>query len=480
MFQISSILIFFLSAALIIQVQASTRIAVIGAGLSGLTAGYRLKQAGLDVKVFEARRRAGGRVFTIQMGDNFQELGGQSLCDGGAARHIIELCEELDIPVVNIEKNFTTWIYDHQTDQLLDLYQDLGERLPKINEEETARLQKLATSCPNMHEVINEFIKDPLMRRIYETRMRSYEGIDSKNLAPNYASGSFLSMLLSGKKNLERVKKGESLNFSFKMIQDGNGRLIEALSNQMGTRLHLNSPLTRITHDQSTYKLTFQNGSMFSADLLILTIPASTFKNIEISDQVIHPDQMKQIRSHTYGTIAKIVTPLQQWGDKAAFLNTEHMITFNGSSEKNMTFYYAGSKALIMNEEELNAVYARDFTIFNKAHPDPQSQKLKTVRTPGEAQFEKYDSPVGIAWAYEPYTLGGYSVYSPDQHIALTDLIEILGEKVIRTYRPAKNTLFFAGEHTAFEHPATMEGAVESGERTVRMILRSLQDRETL
>lgn len=32
--------------------------------------------------------------------------------------------------------------------------------------------------------------------------------------------------------------------------------------------------------------------------------------------------------------------------------------------------------------------------------------------------------------------------------------------------------LFFADEHTSLEDPATMEGAVESAERTVRMIRR--------
>ena len=39
---------------------------VIGAGLAGLSAGYRLKQAGFDVAVLEKRDRVGGRVLTIR------------------------------------------------------------------------------------------------------------------------------------------------------------------------------------------------------------------------------------------------------------------------------------------------------------------------------------------------------------------------------------------------------------------------------
>ncbi len=40
------------------------KIAIIGAGMSGLSAAHRLSQQGLDVSVFEARDRIGGRVWT--------------------------------------------------------------------------------------------------------------------------------------------------------------------------------------------------------------------------------------------------------------------------------------------------------------------------------------------------------------------------------------------------------------------------------
>ena len=43
----------------------SRRAAVIGAGLSGLTAAYRLRQRGWQVRVFEAGNRVGGRVQTL-------------------------------------------------------------------------------------------------------------------------------------------------------------------------------------------------------------------------------------------------------------------------------------------------------------------------------------------------------------------------------------------------------------------------------
>jgi putrescine oxidase len=50
---------------------------VIGAGVTGLTAAWRLTAAGRDVLVLEARDRVGGRLRTERHGDNDFEIGGQ-------------------------------------------------------------------------------------------------------------------------------------------------------------------------------------------------------------------------------------------------------------------------------------------------------------------------------------------------------------------------------------------------------------------
>src|SRR5262249_35792097 len=44
-------------------------VAILGAGIAGLTAAYELSKAGYRCTVLEARERAGGRVWTIRSGD---------------------------------------------------------------------------------------------------------------------------------------------------------------------------------------------------------------------------------------------------------------------------------------------------------------------------------------------------------------------------------------------------------------------------
>jgi monoamine oxidase len=51
------------------------RVAILGAGLSGMTAAYELGKAGFDCRVLEARARPGGRVFTVRRGTASEETG---------------------------------------------------------------------------------------------------------------------------------------------------------------------------------------------------------------------------------------------------------------------------------------------------------------------------------------------------------------------------------------------------------------------
>lgn len=67
--------------------------AVVGAGLAGLTAAYRLKQAGWDVQLFESSERAGGRVQTIRRGDFIVDTGASACAESYKA--YFELIEEL-------------------------------------------------------------------------------------------------------------------------------------------------------------------------------------------------------------------------------------------------------------------------------------------------------------------------------------------------------------------------------------------------
>jgi len=73
------------------------RVAIVGAGLAGTTAAYRLTQQGVHVQLFEARDRIGGRCWTAR---GFAD--GQTAEHGGEfidSRHVhlLGLASEMEI-----------------------------------------------------------------------------------------------------------------------------------------------------------------------------------------------------------------------------------------------------------------------------------------------------------------------------------------------------------------------------------------------
>ncbi|HXN34628.1 MAG TPA: FAD-dependent oxidoreductase, partial [Opitutaceae bacterium] len=59
-------------------------VAVLGAGITGLTAAWRLRRAGVPVVVFEASARVGGAIGSCREGGWLRELGPNSLIEGSA------------------------------------------------------------------------------------------------------------------------------------------------------------------------------------------------------------------------------------------------------------------------------------------------------------------------------------------------------------------------------------------------------------
>ncbi len=72
-----------------------TEVAVVGAGIAGLTAASALSREGVDVLVLEARDRVGGRVWNTEIGGEANELGGQWVAPYQSA--LQALLTELDI-----------------------------------------------------------------------------------------------------------------------------------------------------------------------------------------------------------------------------------------------------------------------------------------------------------------------------------------------------------------------------------------------
>ncbi len=187
-------LIFVISTALW---AAPIKIAIIGAGLSGLSAAYELKKlkqkqgspTDFEVTVWEARNREGGRVWTVKFKDQksgvetYDELGGTNLLDGGDGEEIIQLAQELGLTISPRKFASKPYFIDPATKEVVPVYEDertqlllgdshekMPEKLPategapgktprktKTTESAEVVLEKIEKESRNMSEVIDKY-----------------------------------------------------------------------------------------------------------------------------------------------------------------------------------------------------------------------------------------------------------------------------------------------------------------------------------
>ncbi len=104
------------------------KVAILGAGLSGLTVAYELERAGYDVTIVEASHRVGGRNLTLRHGDRVDEMGQEQVCNfdddpelyfnagpariPGHHRRILHYCKTLEVPLV-VKANVSRLTYTH-------------------------------------------------------------------------------------------------------------------------------------------------------------------------------------------------------------------------------------------------------------------------------------------------------------------------------------------------------------------------------
>jgi len=272
-----------------------------------LTTAYRIeKLTGYAVDVYEARDRPGGRVYTVRMGNSYEELGGKSIADGGEATNIRFLIEEMGLKMETCTIDFAhrKCYYKGKSTPYYKAY--LEGPLP--DQQLYRQVLNWSQNSTNMAEILDRlFAHYPLLRQISEVRMRAYEGNDAKDLSLAYLEG-FWDYFLSGY-NFAHHK--QTMDYQLESIEGGNSLLIEKLTAALRRPIHFHAPLRKITKTpEGKISLQFDNLNEVLTDYLVLAIPCSTLQKVEIQEGLLAKDQKEAIHTLQYGTNSKILVPV--------------------------------------------------------------------------------------------------------------------------------------------------------------------------
>lgn len=428
-----------------------TSIAIIGAGLAGLTAAYQLKKLGHDPIVYEARSRPGGRVYTVPVGQSYEELGGKSLQDGGDGQHVLNLIAELGLKT---EAYSVRWghqyIYQNNAYHPFDILKNFISAETNIDILCNYFIQT-AKSLGEIFDIL--FFDNPAARSFMAMWARNFDGSDAYHLTPEYINF-YLPLAYKFSCNSEKVVN----QFNFISVKNGNSRLIEALAKQVGS-IQYNSPLRLIKKiDNTKYLLDFGNDKTTLANYVLFAIPCSTLRAIQIDTGILASDQLQAINTLQYGTNRKVLLPVTPSKTITEAMWTENSsIWFNKHSDV-MTFYMGGSQGLL-NLKQIHSLIEHELATVKKFYPELNWSS------------EALDLTIS-SWEAEEFSKGSYSNFGVGQSALFHATIEEQGEQVREVFRSANKRMVFAGEHTDIENPATMEGAVLSGEKGARMMHR--------
>lgn len=434
------------------------RVVVIGAGLAGLTTAYRIQQmTGQSVEVYEARERVGGRVLTAYFDGSHEELGGKFI-GVTESLHLKALIDEMGLQIEDYATTISQRKYVYQGK--IDPYYAAFMNSPYPDESTYNMLKEWANEEKNLGALLNAFfVKQDIPRHLAEIRMRGFEGNDTKDLSIEYLNSFWnyydRSYLVGHKSNRYTA--------SHETVKGGNSRLPEKLAEMLREHLHLGWPLRKISlTSNGKYLLEFSGSKTVTADFLVLAIPCSTLKNVKIDKGIIPSDQWEAIKTLQYGTNGYVLLSVHLSGNEsnAEYSVTEDTITWFNKDLKILTLAYGGRFGIFnaKSVKDIGSIIKREIPALKMLFPS----------------FEYTGENRAVSWINEEFSKGSDCSWAPGQFKLFNETVEALGEKVRKVFRPVNNKIFFAGEHASVDHPATMEGAVESGEVAAKMVIQTV------
>jgi monoamine oxidase len=447
-------------------------VAVVGAGIAGLTAAWRLRQAGVRVRVYEANMRIGGRMYSLR--DHFPdgqvvELGGE-LIDTSHTR-IRALAAELglqldDLLVDTPGLSPEVWHFGdrkYSEHDVIEAMQPLARAIAR----DQARLPDDDVTYRAPHGLED-------LDRMTMAQWLDREGIDGWLRAlidVAYTTEMGAEPERQSALNLIDFIGIEDRHFSIFgesderfHVRGGNDQIPLRLGERLDDAIETGMVLEAVREAaDGGVVLDFRHGSgnrEVRADVAILALPFTLLRHVRI-DTSLPPVKRRAIDELGYGNNAKLMIGFNKrgWREHGSNGSVFTDLPFQSSWETSRA--QPGDHGILTNfTGGRHAIEIGRGTA--KAQADKTVTEMEAI-FPGIAATRDGAREVRFHWPSQPWVRASYACYAPGQW---TTLRGAAGERAGR--------LFFAGEHCALATQGFMEGGCESGEQAAGDVLAML------
>ncbi len=269
---------------------SKTSVAILGAGISGLSTAYALSKRGVEVTVYEKNSEAGGSIRTDRKDGWLVEQGPNTLMV--RSKEIWNLLEELGLKSEMLEANQkANKRFIVKNGKPLPLPGSLMDFLRTGLFSGRAKLRLLKEPFINPGDKADECIADFVIRRLGE-EILDYAinpfvaGIfagDPQKLSVKHTFDKLYEFeqeygsLCKGMLKMRKSSAGKKALISFKK---GLQTLPRVLHDKLGESVQLNHRITALKFSESKWQLQFQNGKRAEHDIIISCLPAHCLSTI--------------------------------------------------------------------------------------------------------------------------------------------------------------------------------------------------------
>lgn len=412
-----------------------TDILIIGAGIAGLAAARHLVENEFDVTILEGRDRIGGRIYTDRTLDFTIDLGAAWI-QGAEENPITELAEEFQAKIIPTEFE-NAQVYDTEGNPLTEQQLEQGESL----------YEEITNKAKAMGEDLDEDISvgEAIKRLLKHKNLQPKQ----KNLLQWYLNSE---IILESAADLEDLSiwewdEEDAFEGGDYLFPNGYDALVQGLAEDLDIRL--NHQVSAVEYGEDGVWVETNQGN-FEAEAALITLPLGVLKSNTVKFSPPLPKaKQAAINRLNMGVLNKIVLKFPE-----AFWSEDYdMIGY--LSPQYDTFLEFLNFRRYTSAPVLVSLVAGQFarSLESLSEEEVAEQVMEQLREIHGDEIPEPEAVVKTHWATDPFSLGSYSIMPPG---STSRDRETLAESVA-------DVLFFAGEATSSDYPATVHGAFLSG-----------------